>query len=231
MAAPIDSFVQLPTEASTFDKKVRSQTRVVGSNTVNEHYYTTLTSHGQTNMYFASSGVITPPTIQDQPGSNTARFWLVNPALAPGVKMYIRSIKYSMGTIGLGTAEPLVVRLAFALFTCTGLPSAAATVVSRLDSFAPLPVGQLVLLNTGLTITLGNMVRADLWPTVTAATGVGAATPFISPERSLGAQMGWDECPVLRPGEGLVCYCPEASTASNTRRGTVDVIWEEAQNF
>lgn len=242
MAAPIDSFVQLADDSAyTSGKKVRSQTRVVGSNTVHEHFYTTWATRIGSGVYGFSTGILTPPSSADN-GTSTGQFWLVNP---PGysMKVFVRSIKYSMVLRNIGTtADNTVQRLAFALFTCTGYPTGAVLAYARRDSGAgavagsqfagdAMPASLAVTASTGLTVTLGNLFRADLFPTQTAATGIGNTTPYISPERSvvgpdrLGAL---EEQIVLRSGEGLVCYVPDAGTASTDRRFLVSMIIEEA---
>ena len=79
MAAPIAGFVQLPTDSGNTGKKVRTQTRVVGADTVHEHHFVSISSRKIDGVYFAVSGVVATVAAADN-GTTAARLgWLEMP--------------------------------------------------------------------------------------------------------------------------------------------------------
>lgn len=222
MAAPVAAFIQLPSDTGNTGKKVRTQTRVVGADTVHEHFFVPLNPRSILGMYYISSGILSSATT-GQNGTTTGNFWLANPVGAT-TRVIIHSIKYSAVTSTMATADLVAARIAFNLFTFTGTASGATIAYAKRDSTDAAAGSSVRTANTGMTVTLGNAVRADLLPNITGTTGVGQSTPYISPERDFT----WDEMTVLRAGEGMVCYFPESSTTAN-KKVTVDLIIEEAE--
>src|SRR4249919_2199114 len=78
MAAPIDDKITLPSDTGNSGKNVRTQTRVVGSNTVHEHFLVPTPAEAITGKYFFSS---TQQTVSAtaQNATATGFFWLQNP--------------------------------------------------------------------------------------------------------------------------------------------------------
>src|SRR5439155_20041062 len=190
-------------------KKVRSQSRVVGADTVHEHYFVPVDPRDVLGLYWVSSGLITPPSSADN-GTSTGRFWLVNPA-GSAVKVAVRAIMTRWMLAGLATADVSAQRLAFALFTETGAPSGATIAYAKRDSTDATPVSSLRTAATGMTVTVGNILRADLPPSVTGTTGVGAGDSIAAHDRAV---VPYEEHTILRAGEGILCYCPDTGTAS-----------------
>ncbi len=222
MAKPTPSFIQLPLDTGNTGKKVRSQTRVVGSDIVHEHFFIGVNPRDSLGLYWVSSGLITPPAAADN-GTSTGRFWLVNPA-GSVVGVAIRAIHTRWMLTGAAVADISAQRLAFALFTETGAPSGASVAYAKRDSTDPSAVSSLRTAVTGMTVTVGNVFRADLPPAVTGTTGVGAQDSIVAHDRAV---VPYEEHLILRAGEGVLCYCPDAGTASSPRRAVVDVLLEE----
>lgn len=221
MAAPVAAFIQTPDDSGNTGKKVRTQTRVVGASTVHEYFFIPQNPREQVGIFYLHSGVITVPTAADN-GTSTARFWLFNP-VGNTLRGFIRSIRgtqqYAAAAIELTAA-----RLAYALFTATGTASGAALTPAKADTTTSAASLTARTAATGLTVTLGALIRADLLPVFALATGTGVAVVAgQSPERDLN----YEEQIILKAGEGLLCYCPDASTTAN-RRCTSDVIFEES---
>lgn len=221
MAAPVATFIQTPDDSGNTGKKVRTQSRVVGSDTVHEYFFSLVNPREGKGFYMLHSGLITVPTAADVPSTNL-RFLLFNP-VGNTLRGFVRSIRgtqqYVAAAIDLTAA-----RLAYALFTATGTASGTALTPAKLDSTFPSSSLTARTAVTGLTLTLGAILRADLLPVFALATGTGVAVPA---GQSVERNLDTEEHIVLRAGEGIVCYCPDASTTAN-RRCTSDIIYEES---
>ena len=80
MAAPLASKITLPDDSGNVGKKVRTQTRVVGVDTVHEHFFIPISSRKITGIYNFNVGTAYLVTVGAQTGTSTAIAWLVNPA-------------------------------------------------------------------------------------------------------------------------------------------------------
>jgi hypothetical protein len=220
VAAPVAALIKLPDDSGNTGKQVRTQTRVIGGQTVHEHYFVPSTARSRLGVYYAASGTLTIPTTA-QNGTTTGLFWLFNP-VGSGRNMAVRRFATQIQFALMTAIDVSVPRLAFNLFTLTGTASGAAVTAARRTSADPAPVGNLRTASTGLTITLGAMLKSDFPPINASATSAAALTPAYSND--------WDppeeEQPILLPGEGIVCWSADASTTANKRTST-DLVWEE----
>lgn len=223
MAAPVASKIILPADSGNLGKNVRTQTRVVGADTVHEHFFIPETRRSRLGIYYAASGTLTIPT-SAQLGTTTGLFWLYNP-VGSAVKMGIRRIATQIQFFVTTAVDVSLPRIALSLFTFTGTGSGTQITPAKRISTDASPVGQLRIASTGLTVTLGQMIKSDfppIMPTATSATIQGNMAPTISND--------WDppeeEQPILLPGEGIVAWSADASTTAN-RRTSTDLIWEE----
>jgi hypothetical protein len=220
MAAPVANKIQLPLDTGNTGKLVRTQTRVIGADTVHEHFFVPSTSRNRLGIYYATSGTLTIP-ITAQNGTTTAFFWFINP-IASGrniaLRRWIAQIQFAL----LTAVDVTVPREALSLCTFTGTASGATIAAAKRASADQAPVGSIRTAVTGLTVTLGAMIKSDFPPVNASASSAAVATPSTAND--------WDppeeEQPVLVPGEGLVCWSADASTTAN-RRLSVDFIWEE----
>lgn len=223
MAAPVASKIILPVDTGNSGPKVRTQTRVIGADTVHEHFFIPETRRSRLGIYYAASGTLTIP-IAAQNGTTTGLFWLYNP-VGSTVKMALRRFATQIQFAVTTAVDVSVPRLAFSFFTVTGTGSAGQITPAKRTSTDAAPVGNLRTAMTGLTITLGAMIKSDfppILPTASSATIQAQMAPTISND--------WDppeeEQPILLAGEGIVCWSPDASTTAN-RRTSTDLIWEE----
>lgn len=223
MAAPVASYIQLPSDSGNLGKKVRTRTRTVGADSVLEHVFSLETARSRLGIYYAASGTLTVP-IAVQNGTTTGLFWLYNP-IASGRNMAVRRLATQIQFTVTTAVDLTVPRLAFSLFTFTGAGSGAQVTPAKRASGDQAPVGNLRTASTGLTVTLGAMIKSDfppILPTASSATIQANMPPTISND--------WDppeeEQPILLPGEGIVCWAADASTTAN-RRTSTDLIWEE----
>lgn len=217
MAAPIAAFAQLPSDSGNTGKQMRTQTRVVGSNTVHEHFFVQSSTRDTVGSYVAHSGNL---TIQAAAHTLPAAFLYVFNPVGSTVKMALTAIEI-ITQLNSALAAPTSPRLLWKLFTFTGTASGAQITPGKIDSTMAAPTGNVRTASTGLTLTNGADMIASL-PTA-SATAVGYAPPQMDE---------WFEDVeqnqiILRAGEGILLYQPDAGTTSDTRRLIVTVKWDE----
>lgn len=221
MAAPVAAFIQLPTDSGNTGKKVRTQTRVVGADTVHEHFFIPISSRSIVGNYWASVGAFTPPAAA-QNGTTTGAWWLFNPvgsAVKGAVKRFSSILNFNAVAVDLVPGQ-----FRMSLFTFTGTASGAQITPGKTDSTAAAPVLNLRTASTGLTVTLGATIYEEAGPIFPLATGSGIACgPYVGIERNPGEE--WNEI-ILRAGEGIVEWSAQALTTAN-RRQTSNLGWEE----
>lgn len=220
MAAPVPAYVQLPTDAGNVGKKVRTQTRNVGADTVHEHYFIPISARSYLGIYWAVLSAQTPPQTA-QTGVASGNWWLYNP-IGSTPKMSVRrwSRSWQFGTLAVDIVPG---QFRISLFTFTGTGSGTAVAFGKHDSTDATAVGNLRTASTGLTITLGNPVWEEQGPILPLATGSGVVCgPFQGLERDP------DEVAeiILRAGEGLVDWSAQTLTTAN-RRQTTNLGWSE----
>lgn len=217
MAAPITAFAQLPTDSGNTGKKMRTQTRVIGADTVHEHFFVESSTRDMVGSYIAHSGVnLVQATAQTFP---VAFWWLINP-VGNSNKIALTAIEV-ISQLGSALAAPTSPRLLFALFTFTGTASGAQVTPAKLDSTYPATTATFRTASTGMTITKVADVICAL--PIASATAVGYSPPAMDEwfEDKESNQI------ILRPGEGIAFYQPDAGTASDTRRIITTVKWDE----
>lgn len=220
MAAPIASFVQLPVDTGNTGKKVRTQTRVVGADTVHEHAWIQVPKRDITGMYFQGTTILTPP-IAAQDGITTGMYWFVNP-VGGGKAGSIRRLKefYQFAALAVDMVPG---DFRHTRFTFTGTPTGASLTPARRDATDAAPVCVVRTASTGMTITLVGTIRSSSGPTMGMA--VGGAGSFPSQEND-PFYLTEDEAMVIRPGEGIVFWSAQALTTAN-RRILSNLLWDE----
>jgi len=223
MAAPIANKIILPLDTGNTGKNVRTQTRVVGADTVHEHFFIPTSKDSKVGFYPAHSGILTIPTSAHN-GTTTGHLWLMNP-VGSAVKGRLRRLRETAQVVS-GAIDLTAPRQLFSLFTFTGTPSGATITPAKRDSTDAAATLTLRTASTGITPTLGAIIRHTGIPSINAtlasATVQVTLPPCIYPP--------WDpdeeECTVLRAGEGIVLWSADASTTAN-RRLFSDWAWEE----
>lgn len=220
MAAPIASMIQLPNDSGNTGKKVRSQTRVVGADTVHEHFFIATSARSKLGGYKANSGVLTVPAAVTN-GTTTGYFWFSNPVGSARI-IAVRRI-YTVINFNALAVDLLVGELRFSRNTFTGVGSAGLITAAKRDSADSAAVAELRTASTSMSVSLVATIYSQLYPTMDLATG-GAG--------HWNAQADWwdadeeDEQLILRAGEGISCWHAAAVTAAN-RRMIVNLAWEE----
>lgn len=220
MAAPIASNITLPLDTGNTGKKNRTQTRVVGADTVHEHFVVQSEPHNVVGRYLAHSGNLTALAAA-QNGTSTGFLWIINPAGSTIRSLLRRILGRCYATTAL--VAPTGPRLIGQLFTYTGTPSGAALTIGKTDSTFPAAQTSFRTAMTGMTITLGAIIWSNAIPPNMTAVGVG--TPAIENYEPPKAE----QCLVLRTAEGMAFYQPDAGTTADTRRIHIDVNLEEIE--
>ena len=220
MAAPVAGFIQLPTDSGNTGKKVRTQTRLVGADTVHEHFFILQPKRDIVGMYYLNSTILTPP-IAVQNGTTTGMFWFQNPV--GGTKAAtIRRIKEFMQFAALAV-DLVPGDFRYSRFTFTGTASGAVLTPAKRDTNDAAPTCDVRTASTGMTVTLVATIRAHSGPHMGLSTG--GAGSFASQEDD-PSEMNEDEGIVIRPGEGIVYWSAQALTTAN-RRALVNLLWDE----
>jgi hypothetical protein len=223
MAAPVADKVILPLDTGNTGKKVRTQTRVIGADTVHEHFFIPTSKDSKTGLFRAHSGILTIPTAAHN-GTTTGHLWLFNP-IGSTVKGRLRRLRET-GQMVAGAIDLTAPRQLYSLFTFTGTASGAAITPAKRDSTDAAAQLSLRTASTGLTCTLGATVRHTGVPGIVATASSATVQTMLPPSIYPPWDPDEEECPVFRAGEGIVLWSADASTAAN-RRLFVDLAWEE----
>lgn len=227
MAAPIASKIVLPDDSANTGKKVRTQTRVVGADTVHEHFMIPISGRAIKGVYNAVSTLYTVAA-SAQNGTTAAIGWLQVPTTAT-VNVRLRYVSVSV-TNAVATAidHTSAPRIAVQRATFTGAYSGASLTAARRATADSAPQCDVRTASTGATISL--VSGAIVW----AATCPGAD---ITTSGVLNIQHNefWqpnfeDEYVELVPGECLAIFQVDAGTTSDQRRAIVNVRWDEVDN-
>lgn len=220
MAAPAADKIILPLDTGNTGKKVRTQTRVVGADTVHSHYFINEDPRNVVGVYTGSSGVLTvPATVHN--GTTTGFLWLYNP-VGSAIKMQVSRIIYDMQFIALAV-DLLGGELRLSRFTFTGVNSGTKVTPMKRDSTDAANVGELA---TSWATAVATLVATRIgvhYPTMDLVTG-GAG--HWNPHRADLRPVNDNEEPVLRAGEGLVFWHAVAVTTAN-RRLIINTSWDE----
>lgn len=220
MAAPIASMIQLPSDSNNTGKKVRSQTRVVGPDTVHEHFFILTSERNYLGKYSCSSGVLTVPTAVHN-GTTTGFIWLCNP-VGSVVKLAIRKV-VAISQFTALAVDLLPGELSYSLFTFTGVGSAGLLTPAKRKSTDATAVGNMRTASTSMACTLGAKINSSQYQTMDLVTGgAGHWNPSIDP---------WiidteDDETILLAGEGIVMWHSVAVTTAN-RRLLINAYWGE----
>lgn len=221
MAGPVANKVILPLDTGNTGKNIRTQTRVVGSDTVHEHFFIQARQAQVLGVYRTAMAQVTALAAA-QNGTSSGFLWFHVPTAITNKKVRLRRV-YITTQHATALATPTAPRLVLARFTFTGTASGASVTPVKIDTTAPTAVADLRTAATGLTVSLvGNMGSAGI---AGALTAVGAYAPtaidIIDPASEE------DEWPIFAPGEGCVIYQDTAGTASDTRVSNIVVLHDE----
>lgn len=221
MAGPVAATVNLPDDSGNLGKKVRTQTRTVGANTVHEHFFIQARQAQVLGVYRLGMPQVTALAAA-QNGTSTGYLWLHVPTAISNKKVRIRRLSVTSQLATL-LATPTAPRITATRFTFTGTASGASLTPVKIDSGSSASIADLRTAVTGLTVTLvGSLGTA---PHVGAQTAVGAYAP--AEYNIVDPASEEDDWPILAPGEGIVIYQDTAGTASDTRVANIILLWDD----
>ena len=226
MASPIANKITLPSDTGNSGKSVRSQTRVVGANTVHEHFFIPVSANEPTGKYFLSTAQQTIVAAA-QNGTSTGFFWLQLPTAATVTACITRINADANAASALAT--PSAPKISFTKFTFTGTASGAQA--ASPNSITPYKTGLTVAqvtartAVTGMTVTLVGEIGQFAIPSAETAVGQMFGQKEVLSRNPLAFVRGYDL--EIAPGEGLVIYQSTAGTTSDTRTFGVQVEWSE----
>jgi hypothetical protein len=222
MAAPIASFVQLPSDTANAGKEVRTQTRVVGANTVHEHFMIPAVSQEITGKYYYSLGTHTV-LATTQNGTATGFYWFQMPIAATVTSMITRIM--CDANAGSALATPTAPVIAFVKFTFTGTASGAQNTPTPQKIAAPVNQMTVRTAVTGMTVTLLNPFGHFCVPSAETGVGLFYAQKEILTYNPQAFNRGFTL--EIAPGEGFAVIQTVAGTAADTRNFGLQVEWTE----
>ena len=210
-------FIQLPADST--GKKIRTQELTVGADTVQHQYVIPTNERVESGVYLSQTGahVITAAATN---GTSTGFWWLYNP-VGSSVLLAVRRCDFmsQMATALVTASSP---RIVLARFTFTGTPGGAAITPVKVDSAFATPTAILKSTQVTSVVSLVASFFAHLPFAALSASSGGPSAPGMSmwePEED--GQM------ILRAGEGVTCYQPDAGSTSDTRRVVTNIAWSE----
>lgn len=224
MTAPVASKIVLPDDATNTGKKVRTQTRVVGSDTVHEHFVIPVSPQAIKGIYHFCFTLYTVAA-SAQNGTSAAIGWLQVPSTAT-INARLRFCQMAhTNTVATAIDHTSAPRIAVQRMTHTDGWSGATLNVAKRATADSANQANIRTAATGTTVTLNatQLVWASLVP------GADITTSGV-----LNIQFGeeWrpvleDEYVVIAPGEGLVFYQIDAGTTSDQRKTLVKGCFDE----
>ena len=223
MAAPLAAKITLPTDAGNTGPKVRTQTRVVGADTVHEHYF--ITGRQATVLTIYRLALVQATVLASAQNGTTAGMLFGHmPSSVSGKAMRLRRLSVS-SQHSTALATPTAPRLLVRRFTSSGGLSGALLAPNLNDSLKHItPACLYSLANTGTTVVHVNIGFATC-ALAGALTAVGAYEPCY--KDLLDPADDEDDWPVFYPGQGFVIYQDTAGTASDTRKFNILFLADE----
>jgi hypothetical protein len=223
MAAPVASYVQLPIDTANTGKKNRTHTKVVGSDTVHEHFLVPSKGFTTFGRYIASTTVANVVSSAAQTGTGSGVVWLHNSTANTAVGMLHKvEITYSQeGTAAIFQSAP---RYSLQKFTFATAFSGTTLNIVPTQTSTTTPKANIRSTSSGATVTLVGPIGSRQIPALvsTAGTYGGEFTVYNSGqvyERGDAVEFG--------PGEGIVLFQVTSGNAADTRQITARLEWSE----
>ena len=223
MTAPVDANIIIPTDTTNSGKKLRTQTQLVGSDTVHSQYVVPVPAWTITGKYLFSSGYVAV-LASAQNGTSTGAFWFQMPVAAT-VTALIRFITAEASAVGAATVAITAPVISFSKFTFTGTASGAT--VANLPYKTGGTVSQMIARSavTGMTVTVVAPFGQFIIPYVQTAVGVLYSQKVVIDRSTQANQRGYDL--EIGPGEGVLVYQTTGGTTSDVRGFGFQMEWLE----
>jgi hypothetical protein len=226
MAAPVASYIQLPSDTVNTGKKNRTQTKAVGSDTVHEHFIVPTEGYTRSGRYMSVSTVSQSVSSAAQVPSTAGHYYLHNSTANTAIGV-LRSvdINYSVdGSTAIAVTQSCPL---FMLQKYTFATAHSGTTINIVSAQTSSTTAKLNMRQapTGATITLVGPIGAVPFPAlVSTAVGVygGTFNLYRSDEpynRGAAVEIG--------PGEGVVLHQLTTGLASDARKFSAKFVWDE----
>lgn len=223
MAAPVASYVQLPLDTPNTGKKNRTQTKVIGSNTVHEHFVVPVHDHTLIGRYVASSTANRAVSATSQTVTTSGYVFLHMSTSASNVVGILREVGIGWSQSGTAVISQTAPTIAVAKYTFNTAHSGTTLDISKAQTTQTAASANVRSAPTGATITLGNQVAAMAVPALVSTVGTYGGYVTVYKDDSMTRGYATE----FSTGEGIVVYQPNAGTGSDTRVITIKLVWDE----
>lgn len=208
--------------ADSTGKAIYTQERTVtGPGTVQLQYVIPSSERVNSGIYRAQTGLHSV-SVAATTGTTTGNWWLYNPA-GSAVSVALRRVEFAAGAGAASVVIATSPRIMLSRFTFTGTPAGAVITPAKVRSSDPAPTALLRSTQVTSVVTLAGDTYAFLpgiWcqSVSSGGPGVGMTDEWIPDE---------DAQTVLAPGEGMVCWQPDAGSTGDPRRFVTNLAWTE----
>jgi hypothetical protein len=223
MTAPVASYIQLPADTANTGKKNRTQTKVVGSDTVHEHHVVPSAGFTHTGRYYAvSTAAQTVSSVAQVP--STAGFYYLHNSTANTAVGILRKVEIAYSQEGAAAAFFSAPVLSLQKYTFA--TAHAGTTLNIVQAQTSSTTAKLNMRSapTGATVTVVGPIANHLMPALMSSAGTygGRVNIYEAPEhynRGYAVE--------IAPGEG-VCLCQlTTGNSADTRKFTAKFVWDE----
>jgi hypothetical protein len=190
---------------------------VTGPGVVQDQYVIPVSERVHSGIYLSHTGAhVVQATAQN--GTGTGFWWLYNTSSTVIVALRRVSFSSQLGSALVAVTSP---RILLQAFTFTGTPAGTAITPRKTDTGFPASTASLRSTQVTSVVTLTQAFWSFL-PTASATAVAYNPATFMAfdPDEESGEIL-------LRQNEGVVCWQPDAGTASDTRRFVTNLCWDE----
>lgn len=228
MTAPTASYIRLPDDSTNTGKKIRTQTRTVGADTVHEHFFIPTSPRQIKGIYNATAALYTVAAAA-QNGTSAAIAWLHVPTNATVNARLRRATIAFTNAVATAIDHATAPRIGIQRCTFTGTASGAALTAAKRATADSNAQCAAQTASTGLTISL--VANAVVWAAIAPGADITTSGVLSMPSlQNVWEPYSEDEFIELVPGEALAFYQIDAGTTSDQRRALVTFRWDEVDN-
>lgn len=231
MTRATPSIVTLPNDAANTGAKTPAVTKTQGADQVkvpmmiHDRYETV-------KGVYRAAMPIQSVQASAQNATSTGFLWITCPAALTTRAIRLRKLELSFQH-SASTTMPTLPRIGLARFTFTGTASGATLAGAKVDPDADNPSVDMRTAVTGMTVTLntdpGSLLSTVVVPAMHNVTAAGLLFACTDVQQLVNLQADEDEWPMIKAGQGLVLYQPDAGTTTDTRRFGVSMLWDEIE--
>lgn len=225
MAAPIETYVQIADDSGNSGKKIRTESLVVGLNTVHQHHFIQAAPVIVKGVYYVTTTVSLTAAANN--GTTTASYWLQNPLNSP-VNLRIRRMEIATSQTS-ATAMLSTPKISFGRFTHTGNWTGATISITKRKSSDPTAKADVRTASTGTVVTHNNSSTNNtiIWGVYAAPNNLSLGGVANANQFSYWIPTNEDDFVHVLPGEGVVCYQQDSGTTSDSRVAVLNLCWDE----